>query len=551
MSSEAVQSYGRDVRLTLVRDRLTWIAYGHLAIFAYYLYGFSPAVPLLRDEQGTSRAVAGLHGSAFALGTILAGTMLPRLVRRVGRYRAMWLGQAGLGAAVLGLWASHPLPATLAWALFAGFSATFLCNSTIALLSDHHGAAGPAAISEANAVAAGVGLVSPLVVGASVAARLGWRPGLAVLVLLSAGLALVATIFPVRPTGQRPSVAHASLAGRLPRAFWLAATSLIATASVEISLTLWAGDLLRTRVGVSAGIAAAAVSAIVGGIFIGRLVGVRLLLRFAAPVVLLGALAISAVGFAVFWLATVAWLALVGLVVCGLGISMHFPVGMALAMRHSDGQPDLAGGRLAYALGVGFGGAPFVLGAMADRIGPHLAFGIVFLMLAVSATAVTRLWMLSRPPQGDERDPQRAEQVAEHRQGQADDVPVVALDPGDERPAPAVEGERARDRQRLAAGHVRLDLVVGDVGEEDRGRGDRRGALVRPGVDQAVAGVQHAAAVAHASPARDRVGGVRGLAENLPVKREDRVATEDECRSVDPCDSLGDGLGLEAREGAA
>ena len=46
----------------LHRDRLTWLVYLQLGCFGYFLYGFGPTVSLLRDEQGISRTLSGLHG---------------------------------------------------------------------------------------------------------------------------------------------------------------------------------------------------------------------------------------------------------------------------------------------------------------------------------------------------------------------------------------------------------------------------------------------------------------------------------------------------------
>jgi hypothetical protein len=40
--------------------------------------------------------------------------------------------------------------------------------------------------------------------------------------------------------------------------------------SVEVSVNLWSADLLRERAGMDPGHAAAAVSAVVGGMFLGR-----------------------------------------------------------------------------------------------------------------------------------------------------------------------------------------------------------------------------------------------------------------------------------------
>jgi fucose permease len=130
---------------------------------------------------------------------------------------------------------------------------------------------------------------------------------------------------------------------------------------------------------------------VVGGMCVGRFAGSRLVLRVPGTTVMLGALALSGVGFAMFWVATAPWLALIGLVVLGLGDALHYPLGMALAVEHSAGQPDLAAARASYALGVSFGVAPFVLGAVADRIGPHLAFLLLPAFLAMSATTMLAL----------------------------------------------------------------------------------------------------------------------------------------------------------------
>jgi fucose permease len=381
----------------LVRDRVTWLTYAQLAAFGYFFYGFGPVVPLLRDEQHTSRSVASLHGTAFAVGAVVGGAVLPRLVGRFGRTTVIWTGLTGVAFATLGLWLSHALPATMTCAFLASLCGSFVVNGVTAALSDHHGpGGGPAAISEANAVAAGIGLVAPLVVGAAVSAGLGWRPGLAVVVGVIILLAVVALTFRV-PAPPAPATGPGTGAGRLPRLFWAAWASIIATGSVEVCLNLWVADVLRTQAQVSPGAATAAVSGIVAGMCVGRAVGSPLLMRLPASTVMLGALALSSVGFAVFWLASAPWLAILGLVVTGLGNALHFPLGLALAIANSDGQPDLATSRISYALGISFGAAPFLLGAVADRIGPHLAFLLLPACLAGSAAAILVLRRASTP----------------------------------------------------------------------------------------------------------------------------------------------------------
>jgi MFS family permease len=385
-------------RPSLVRDRLTWLTYGQLAIYGYFVYAFGPVVPLLRDEQHTTRAVASLHGTAIALGAVVSASFVPWLVRRFGRIAMMWIGQCGLCLGVLGLFFAHPLPATLACVLLASAFGSLVVNGVMTVLTAHHGPAGSAALSEANAVAAGAGMVGPLVVGAAVAAGLGWRPGLAALIPAVAVLATLALTLRV-PAASRQSVRPVAVPGRLPRAYWLVWVSVLATTSVEVCMNLWVVDVLREHARVPAAVATAALSAIVGGMFIGRLVGVRLALRVASARLLLMMLGVSVVFFGVFWLATVPWLAICALVGCGLGNALHFPLGMALAVRYSGGRPDLAVARTSYAVGFAFGLAPFVLGAFADHVGAHTAFLLLPVFLAVSATAVLRLQ--ARPRDGD------------------------------------------------------------------------------------------------------------------------------------------------------
>lgn len=374
-----------------MHDRLTWLIYAQLGTWGFFLYGFGPVVPLLRDEQGTTAAIASLHSTALAAGGLLGAASFPWLAQRIGRGRAIWAGLAGVVASVLLLCAFRPLPATLTAVMLASaFGTVVLCAANTSL-SDHHGPAAPAAISEANAVAAGIGILAPLVVGLTVAAGLTWRPGIAVVVLLIALVTLASWIFRVRlPAG--PALSDVpSERTPLPRASWLAWILMAATASIEVCLSLWAADVLRTHAGMSPGAASATVAAIVAGMFAGRLIGGRVALRIPPAQLLLGALAVSLLGFAVFWTSPVGWLAAAGLIVVGLGNALHYPLGVSMALIVAGGQPDRAAAYSSYAVAVGFGVAPLVLGWVADGIGPHLAFLLVPGFIGVAALLVVRL----------------------------------------------------------------------------------------------------------------------------------------------------------------
>ena len=477
----------------LTRDRITWLTYAQLGLWGFFLYGFGPVVPLLRDEQGTSAAVAGLHSTGIAVGALAGGALFAPVARRLGRGPAIWLGLAGVAAGVTALGLLRPLPATLASVAVIATFGMMVVSGVSVMLTARHGPAAPAALTEANAACAGMGILAPLTIGATVDAGLGWRPLMAVEVGLITLVALAALTFRVRGPKTAPADAAAGMpvpvavstrvsavpalgvseavvpapvvpgpvvpapvvtapvvpasvvpapavpasvvpapavpasvvpasgaveavatdssvrasavpasgepvssfgsgaAGRLPRAYWIAWVLMSVTGSIEVCLSLWTADVLRTHAGLSAGGASAAVAAIVCGMFAGRLAGGRAALRWAPVPLLLGALTVSMGGFALFWGSTVGWLAVTGLVVLGLGNALHYPLAISIALAVAGPAADKAAGWSAYSMGVGFGIAPVALGWVADGVGPHPAFLLLPAFIAVAVLLTVRL----------------------------------------------------------------------------------------------------------------------------------------------------------------
>lgn len=378
--------------MRLDRDGLTRLTYAQLGCYGYFLYGFGPTLSLLRDEQGVSRSVAGLHGTALAVGSLLSALAVAPLVRRYGRSPVVWGGLAGLCAGIVTYAASTALPVTLLGVLVAAFGGSFVVVSSAPVLSDRHGESGPAAISEANAVAAGVGTVAPLVVGLCVGLGLGWRPAL--LLVVPAVLALAVAGRRVRSPRPDPVVRHTDRA-RLPARFWISWGVVTAGIAVEFCLVLWTADVLREQLGLAPGQAAAGVTALVAGMCAGRAAGGRLALRWPVDTLLYGAILTTTAGFAVFWLAGAAVVGLPALVVCGLGIALFYPLGIARAIEAADGRPDQASARVGLGAALAAGTAPFVLGAVADLVGLHLALLVVPTLLAAAAIGI-RLGRSSR-----------------------------------------------------------------------------------------------------------------------------------------------------------
>ncbi len=371
---------------------MTWLIYAQLGAWGYFLYGFGPVVPMLRDEDHVSSAVAGLHSTAFAVGSLIGGALAPAVLRRFGRGRSMWASLAGVVAGVVAFALVRGLAFTLPLAMVIMAFGVIMITGVVASLNEQHGTAGSAAITEANAVCTAAGLVAPFVLGATVGAGFGWRPGLLTLVALVGVLALVAfffrvrlpagTVAPSRPSGERRP---------LGRAYRLAWSMMAITGSVEAGLSLWAVDLLREHNGMSSGTAAQAISAVVAGMFLGRWAGARLALRLPAIPFYFGALSVSAAGFLLFWSTPVAAPAIVGLFVLGLGNAMHYPIAIALALRAAPDQPDRAAAVSSYSMAVSFGVGPLALGAAADLLGVRGAFLIVPVLLVAAAACAWRL----------------------------------------------------------------------------------------------------------------------------------------------------------------
>ncbi len=119
----------------------------------------------------------------------------------------------------------------------------------------------------------------------------------------------------------------------------------------------------------------------------GRLTAARAATHRSVDAMLGTAFAVTAVGFAVFWTSTTGWLSFTGLALCGLGMSLHYPLGVARAIRAAQ-HPDLASAWVATGTGLAAGAAPFVLGLLADLAGVRTAFLLVPALLVIASSTL-------------------------------------------------------------------------------------------------------------------------------------------------------------------
>lgn len=380
---------------TFTRDTLTLSLYGTFMTWGWFLYSFNPSVTLVAAELGISRAVAGLHGTSVAVGSVLAGLIVARLVVRFGRRNALVgaLALVVVGVAVLTL--GPGIASTLSGVFVIAVGCNIAVASSQVALSLHHGRASSAAITEANGVGSGVGLVGPLAVGLTVGIGWGWRPAVAVVALLAVftawrvsrrqDLDVTAPALPARTDGEPASIPTASPGAK--RAMWWFLAAVIAALSLENATTYWATDLIISRTGADDGIAAAATAGLVAGMTLIRFVVGPLTARIAPVHLLAGSFLFAIIGWFVLWTTTSTTVALVGLFLAGVGYGAQYPLSIALLLRVAGGAVDRAQSRATYAGGIAMGVAPFALGALADASGAHTAFLVVPVLALAGAAA--------------------------------------------------------------------------------------------------------------------------------------------------------------------
>ena len=375
----------------VVRTRETWVSYLQLSIWGVFLFTFAPTTALLRDELHLSRTIEGFYGTALAVGGMAGGFLAPRIVSQVGRGTLM---RAGSAVAVIGLLifvSAHVFALTLIGLAVASFGAAGTIVGVNAFITEQQGLAAPRSLTEANGVASGLGLIGPLLVGGSVALGWGWRPAVLVAVL---GYVMVEALrgrhistYDARHGHSHNQPGHEP-SGRLPTLYWFAFAVIITITGTEFCMTLWGSDLLRDRAGMGQAAAAASLASIVGGMTLGRLAGAPFLSRYDPERALIGAFILAEAGFAIAWTSTNPLVMIIGYVITGMGIGLHWPLGVGRAIRASAGRTDRGAGFTLIASSLASGLMPLALGAISDRVGVHTAFLIVPLLMSTAIALI-------------------------------------------------------------------------------------------------------------------------------------------------------------------
>ncbi len=371
---------------TFQRNGQFWLLALQVATVNFFTGGFGPSQALLREDQGTSLGVAGLHGTAMGVAAIIAGGMNSKLVHRFGRSNTTWIGLVVFSIGIVFFVFSPPVQLTLLATLVAGWGISVVINNVNTAGSHAFAERSHTAVAQINAVAIAGFVTGNFVIGTTAnIVRDQWRVGMLITIPFILALFIKGRKF--EPDSHTPDESGPQR-GKLSRGFWFSFTGFFISISAEFATSFWSASLISDRTDASAAISTLAVIAFGTGVGTGRWYAGRVLKRFHADEQLKIALALQFVAFGLFWSSHILELCLITLFMVGLGISVQFPLFTLRMVAFSEGRPDLAIGKSSIAAGIAIASSPLLLGILGDNFGISRAYTMVPVLIALGFTMV-------------------------------------------------------------------------------------------------------------------------------------------------------------------
>ena len=377
----------QNTEIKLIRTPFVWALYLILGLFSFMLSMVGPMVPYLQAEFGMSYTLAGLHQSAFAFGMVTIGFVASTIIRKLGITVSLW---GGIAVMLLGLLIMiiAPVPALTLTAVFImsvggtiALAATQTSFATFPILQRGK------VIMEANVVASALTMFVPVVLFLGSLTFLGWRivfPTMFVCISLSASFGIKAT---KKHQGTRDEKADAG-GGKLGAGYWRMWVVVFFGVTVEWAIAFWCMTYLLGLPGNSIGLATAGTVLLGFSAVSGRFISSRVNNKFSETKLMLIVMAIVLIGFPLYWLRASVPLTFIGLILCGLGTSVFFPLGLSMAFHKAPGNAAKASSLMPVASGSAIGIAPFLLGSIADLFNMQIALwyvpiGILLMLIVI------------------------------------------------------------------------------------------------------------------------------------------------------------------------
>jgi len=337
------------------------------AVFANLL----PRYPEIKTDLGLSNVVYGAAIAAFSGGALVAGLAAAALIRRYRSSRVAVVGTVGIaGFVVVAGLASTPL--VLAAALFVAGA----CDSVTDVAQNAHGLRlqrdyGRSIINSFHAVWAAGAILGGLMGAAAIALHIPRGVHLMIAAVVFSAVVAFAYTYLLKGSDHddHPS-AQTTERGGAGVAVYATLLALVviavAGATVEDAGSSWATLYLRDSLGAPGAVAAFGYIALVGFMFIGRLIGDRLVDRFGERTVVRAGGLLAAAGMVAALAFPTVGGTIAGFGAAGLGVATLIPA----AMHRADQLPGLRPGSgltvVTWLMRIGFFGAPLIVGVIAD-----------------------------------------------------------------------------------------------------------------------------------------------------------------------------------------
>ena len=307
------------------RDRYFWTVALQTVCVNIFLGSFGPSQALLRADQGTSLTVAGLHGTALGIASILAGAFNSRIAHRFGRSNSTWIGIAIFCIGLIAIVASPTVYFSIPAALVAGVGVSITINNALTAITGHYHEMAPMALTQANAIASCGYVIGTLVVG-NIANNFRdyWRFGMLIALPLAAWLYLTR-----REKEQEVHVPDEGgpQTGKLSIEYWISWFGFFCMLASEFAISFWAAALVIDRTGATPAISTIALAALGIGMALGRWYGGRILKSLELDQQLKVFILLQGVGFSILWFSHNLLLSFIGILIAGLGMSNQFALG--------------------------------------------------------------------------------------------------------------------------------------------------------------------------------------------------------------------------------
>lgn len=374
------------------RDRLTWIGYFLFGYWSFVWGAFGAFVPFIRSDMHLSASEAALHFSALAIGPILAGFTGNFIISRAGQRTVILSGTGAVVAGTVIVVFGKVLSATVFGAWLIGFGGCLMGQAIITSMSSRFGSQRALGISECNIASSVFSLLAPIAIGLSAKVGIDWKGTL----LCSLGM-FVAILLPnfkaFSPiTRQIQDATPANSDARLTATYWMFFAIIFLSVASEWSVAFWCTEFTSETLHLSKNDAAISMTAFLLGMFVGRIIGTRLLNRFSISRLLPLSAWMALSGFLLFWLGHNLTLNLLGLLIMGLGESNIYPLSLSEAIGSVSKHSTKATTRMSLSTGSAILIAPLLLGLLTDRVGINRSYALVaiFLLFAAAAIQITK-----------------------------------------------------------------------------------------------------------------------------------------------------------------